>query len=189
MATMSTTVSPSVAGASALLVAGGTGAGQARGALMPPPFPSPSLGCRAGGACDRLCVLDNANPVCFNGVCALSNTGVGGSSELCISGVCRPLWQRGLGVGHPRPRAAWPNPSCLNPCASAWLRGCIPSAFKPAALRRAPPLPWAGWGNCDSIDSNGCETNTNTNATHCARDCSACSWLGRWHTPLTTLHG
>jgi hypothetical protein len=33
----------------------------------------------------------------------------------------------------------------------------------------------SGYGNCDGLDPNGCETNTNTTATHCGACGQACS--------------
>ncbi|MBL8685465.1 MAG: hypothetical protein JNK05_40190 [Myxococcales bacterium] len=111
------------------------------------------------GACGRVCSFANATALCSAGSCALGacNAGWancdGNPANGCETSITTTSNCGGCGVGCSRANAT-------ATCASG---SCAIGSCN------------AGWGNCDGNDANGCETNTNSNNSHCGTCNNACS--------------
>ena len=103
------------------------------------------------GACDAACAFDNAAASCAAGVCSMgacdagyadcdTNPATGCEADLSAPGTCGDC-----------------DTSCSYDHAAA---ACNNGACEIGACD-------TGWGNCDSDDQNGCETDVRENTSHC----------------------
>ena len=115
----------------------------------------------ACGACGRACALANATPTCRAGVCAVSlcNAGYGDCDGVAANGCETDLNATVGSCG-----------ACGRACALAnATASCAAGACAVASCA-------AGFGNCDGVASNGCETDlrgSNGNCGRCGAVCGA----------------
>jgi hypothetical protein len=110
------------------------------------------------GACDNACSFDNASASCDTGVCTMgacdagyddcdSNSSTGCEADLSSPSTCG---------------------TCANVCSYDHASAvCNQGACEIGACD-------TGWGNCDSNDANGCETDVRENVNHCGACDSPC---------------
>jgi hypothetical protein len=110
------------------------------------------------GACPTVCNGTNGTPTCSNSVCGINcNAGYGN---------CDGLASNGCEVN------TTTNPSHCGGCGSACstnhgTAGCSNSTCTITCA--------AGWGNCDNLVSNGCESDLNNDPTHCGTCPTVCN--------------
>lgn len=111
------------------------------------------------GRCGAACSLANATPVCRDGVCAIGtcNPGFDHCDTNVANGCETDIRTNLMNCG-----------SCGRSCmlANATAR-CVGGMCTVGTCS-------AGFGNCDTNDTNGCETNTLTNPMHCGMCGRAC---------------
>ena len=121
-----------------------------------------ACGCASGTFCAGGCIdfqTSNAHCGACNRPCA--------AGQSCTAGVCRCNTGRGdcdMNTANGCETDTTANPAhcgtCGNGCSSVnGTASCVSSACRITCS--------AGFGNCDNNVTNGCETNTQTNATHC----------------------
>lgn len=114
----------------------------------------------------------------------------GGGTAVCVSGVCDVSdCNPGLGDCDPGVPGCETNTTssaehcgfCSNACTFANATGeCVNSSCRIDSCN-------GGWGNCDTNDSNGCETNTNTAVENCGTCGNTCPT--RAHATATCANG
>ena len=112
------------------------------------------------GACGRACAPPNAVPSCAGGVCGIArcNAGYGDCDGNPANGCETNLNTTPSSCG-----------SCGRACSLAnATAGCAAGQCTVASCN-------AGYGNCDSVASNGCETNLGSTLAHCGACGAACS--------------
>ncbi len=129
---------------------------------------NPSNGCETNlraasahcGACGRACSLANATAACSGGVCAVASCAAGfGDCDGVASNGCETNLSGSLSHCGACGRAC----SLANATAACSGGGCAIAACA------------AGFGDCDGVASNGCETNLRASAAHCGSCGAACS--------------
>jgi len=111
-------------------------------------FASDPLHC---GSCSGLCNLANAVEGCSGGACTIASCNPNwGNCDGTVSNGCEtPTSADVLNCG-----------ACNNVCGQAnGTRSCDAGVCKIACS--------VGYGNCDNVNSNGCETSTNTDVNNC----------------------
>jgi formylglycine-generating enzyme required for sulfatase activity len=111
------------------------------------------------GACGRVCSAPGAASACVDGACVMTTcmAGLGDCDREASNGCETNLGASAMHCGR-----------CGNACSFARARAtCAGGACAVDACE-------AGWGNCDSDVSNGCETDTQRSNTHCGRCGAAC---------------
>jgi formylglycine-generating enzyme required for sulfatase activity len=111
------------------------------------------------GACGRVCSAPGAASACVDGACVMTTcmAGLGDCDREASNGCETNLGASAMHCGR-----------CGNVCSFARARAtCAGGACAVDACE-------AGWGNCDSDVSNGCETDTQRSNTHCGRCGAAC---------------
>lgn len=112
------------------------------------------------GACGRACSnAPNANPTCAMSTCGLRcNAGFGNCDMNAINGCETNTVTSSMHCG-----------ACGNVCTpnANQTVGCVDSSCKFTCS--------AGFGDCDMLQANGCETNTNTTTTHCGACGNVCA--------------
>jgi len=107
------------------------------------------------GACGAACNLANATDVCNGGACAINSCNAGwGNCDGVVSNGCEDNVLTDVNNCG----------SCGTKCTVAnGTASCVNGTCTVAACN-------VGFANCDGLESNGCEVNTNTNV----NDCGAC---------------
>lgn len=111
--------------------------------------------------CGNSCSYTNAQALCASGQCALGtcNSGYGNCDSINTNGCESNLQTSALHCG-----------SCTATCSYANAAGlCVSSACLMGPCS-------SGYGNCDGIASNGCETNLQTSTNNCGTCGSPCTY-------------
>jgi hypothetical protein len=112
------------------------------------------------GACNKACNLANATPVCSGSACAISscNSGFADCNSVASDGCEVNTTNSVNNCGACMKACSLPNatPECLN--SSCAIMGCN-----------------AGFADCDTIASDGCEINTTSNASNCGACGKVCN--------------
>ncbi len=111
------------------------------------------------GGCNSACVRANASAACMAGTCTLGacNTGFGNCDGMAANGCETSTTTSAAHCG-----------GCGMMCMLAnATAGCAASACTVASCD-------TGFGNCDGMAANGCETRTTTSAAHCGGCGNAC---------------
>ncbi len=113
------------------------------------------------GSCGRTCTAVGGTPACVGSLCSVGTCMAGlGNCDMNVANGCETDIRATVahcGV-------------CGNAC---------PVRAAAAATCTGGTCGFtcnAGFGNCDAMVANGCETNTNTTVTHCGRCANACSF-------------
>ncbi|MFO0561213.1 MAG: FG-GAP-like repeat-containing protein [Polyangiales bacterium] len=156
------------------------------------------------GGCGRNCALPNATPACVSGACAVASCSAGflncdmmaangcetnASSDVNNCGACGNRCGMGQVCNNRTCTSACTAPTSTN-CSGACVdtntdvrhcggcgRACSianGSASCAAGVCGVGSCN-AGFGNCDAMAANGCETNTSTSAMHCGACGRACA--------------
>jgi hypothetical protein len=125
----------------------------------------PSDGCEANvtsdvarcGSCDRVCGSQNATPSCNNGVCALACAAGFADCNGAASDGCETHTDVDpVNCG-----------TCGKGCSTA---NSIPTCTAGACVLACSP----GFGDCDGVQANGCETDTTTSSANCGTCGNVC---------------
>ncbi|MBI5518275.1 MAG: FG-GAP repeat protein [Deltaproteobacteria bacterium] len=112
------------------------------------------------GACGAACDATNGTASCASSACGITcNTGFGNCDGLVSNGCETNTSSSASNCGACGNVCSFPNASA----------GCRGGACALGACN-------TGFGNCDAVSSNGCETNINSSATHCGACGNACSF-------------
>jgi len=112
------------------------------------------------GSCTNTCNLANAIEGCSAGTCTVASCEPGfGDCDRAAANGCEINLQTNVS------RCG----SCTNVCnLTRATEACVAGA---CAVASCDP----GFGNCDGVAANGCETNVNTSTTHCGMCMNACA--------------
>ncbi len=143
------------------------------------------------GACNTACARTNATATCA-------------TTDVCRISSCSAGWGNCDGVDSNGCENTVDSLTHCGACNTACARANATATCATTDVCRISSCN-GGYGNCDSVDANGCETNTTNNSSHCNGcnmacaahlrcNSSACT-LGTWHTSIlywldaTTLRG
>jgi hypothetical protein len=110
------------------------------------------------GACAQACSTNHGTPTCSLGACSIACTAGWGNCDLdARTNGCEISVYTTTNCG-----------TCGTVCTNAHgTTTCPAGACTPSCS--------SGYGNCDSNANNGCETNINTDVTHCGASCTPCT--------------
>lgn len=111
------------------------------------------------GACGTSCPSANGTPSCTGGVCSLSCTGTFQECNSYAPDGCE------TNTATSAANCGACNSPCSVPAATAV---CVGSTCQVGTCN-------AGFGDCDGLVANGCETNVNTSAAHCGTCGTSCA--------------
>src|SRR5204863_524676 len=129
--------------------------------------------CNAGsGNCDgnavNGCEAVFASNVNNCGGCGIACSNAHGSTT-CTAGACVPTCNAGFADCDGNPKNGCERSITTTTDCGACNAACNLATATPACVSQACAVSScnAGFGNCDGVASNGCETNTNTSITNC----------------------